>query len=117
MTNLDIFLMQVACLAVDELAKYAHQTIDLTRGTRPILGRKGIQRQVAHPLLGALAHDPTDVLGAGTMPCQARQPTSLSPAPIAIHDDRDMARNARTVSRLRRHLNPHKQFWILDYRF
>src|SRR5262245_1344873 len=97
MTNLDILLMQVARLAIDELAENAHEAIDVARRARPILGREGVKRQVAHPLLGALAHNPPDVLGAGAMPGQARQPALLGPAPIAIHDDRDMARNARTA--------------------
>src|SRR5262249_8618527 len=98
MADLDILLVQVARLAVDELAQDAHKAIDLARGTRPIFGREGVECQIAHPLLAALAHDPADVLGAGAMPGQTRQPAPLGPAPITIHDDRDMAWDARAIA-------------------
>jgi hypothetical protein len=46
---------------------------------------------------------------------QARQAALLRPAPIAIHNDRNMVRGIRPHALFRRHLIPHLRFTIHSY--
>src|SRR5437868_14230464 len=104
--DLDLLLVEVARLTIDEIAEDAHQSVDLARGARPIFGGERVDRQITNALIGTLARDPADILGAGAVSGQAWQAAPLGPAPVAIHDDRDMARDSRWRSLLRRHLIP-----------
>ena len=76
------------------LHEQLHQQADLFRRAAPVLGTEGEQRQVFDAALETGAHHLAHRLDTPVMPGDARHKALLRPAPVAVHDDRDMARHA-----------------------
>src|SRR5581483_7423106 len=83
-------------VAADEEAEQPEDEIDLRRRTRPVLGGKAEQRQVADAEVERGAHRPAHRLDAAAMALAPRQAARRRPAAVAVHDDRNVARNPRT---------------------
>ena len=65
---------------------------DFVRRAAPILGREGVDRQVADAELGAGFEHPPQVVDAGAVAGQTRQAPGARPTAVAVHDDRHMVR-------------------------
>ncbi len=93
------FLSSVVHLAAQVVLEQAHQRRDLALRPLPVLDREGVERQhlEAQPGRGLdrLAHG----LDAGAVALDARLAALLRPAAVAVHDDRDVTRQAREVDR------------------
>ena len=87
----DVVVHDLVALFDDVVAQKLHQRRDLLDGALPVLRRERVQRQrpQAHLARGAnhLAHG----LGALAVTLDARQAVLLSPAAVAVHDDRHVA--------------------------
>ena len=81
--------------APDVAGEDTHQTEDFLGRALPVLGREGVKRQPVHAQIGRGADDLLDALGPATMPDQAGPAPLGRPAPVAVHDDRDMAGASR----------------------
>ena len=79
-------------LAVNHAACEAHDAVHLCARTAPVL--RGECKQCEHGYLvlaEALDHD-AQILSAGAVALLSREAAALRPAPVAIHDDRDVLR-------------------------
>src|SRR5262249_46974752 len=78
-------------LVDQELAQQVHEPADLVDRPRPVLRRKRVQRQRLETELARRTGDIADRLGAGAVTFQTRLTMPLGPAPVAVHDDADVA--------------------------
>ena len=82
--------MQLVDLAVERIEEQLHEAADLDRRPLPVLAREREQRErtdlATRAFLDAHAHRAHAFLVAGV----ARQAARLGPAPVAVHDDRDV---------------------------
>src|SRR5512143_1608734 len=85
--------IQAVGFVTERLQQQTHQKRDLFLGTLPVLRREGVQRQIADTQLPACADDVTDRLNPLGMPADPGSAAASGPAPVPIHDDRDMSRN------------------------
>ena len=69
-----------------------HQCLNLLRRTIPILRTKRVERQKLHPEMHSLLRDSSHSLHPPHMTSRTRQPLSLGPSAIAIHDNSNMLR-------------------------
>ena len=83
---------QLVGLAADGRLEQAEQAPDFVVGARPVLAAERVQRQDGDAPSDGMAEDLADGLDAGGMPIELRQPLLACPATVAIHDDRDVAR-------------------------
>jgi hypothetical protein len=76
---------------------------DFVVGTGPVLATERVQREDLYAASHAMTNDLADVLDAGGMAVHLRLTAGLRPAPVAVHDDGDVARQllARYFERFR----------------
>ena len=89
-------LDQVGQLALDRLAEDLHQELDLLGRPRPVLGRERVDGE----RLDAKVDRRLDRARGARAPARwpaARQAAALGPAAVAVHDDRDRARDLGQV--------------------
>ena len=91
--ELDAFLVQFGQLAVDHIFEDVHQPVHLFARPAPVLGGEGVDGQVLDPIFHAGGDDVAQVLRAGPMPCQPRQPARNGPAPVPVHNNGDVGGN------------------------
>src|SRR5207237_10072781 len=77
-------------LAANGLLQQRHQRTDLFLVARPVLRREAIEREVLDAALARRAERPADRVHARAMPGDRRKMPPPRPAPIAVHDDRQM---------------------------
>src|SRR5690606_26666809 len=84
--------------------------------TVPVIGGKGPKGQVFNADLAGANGDAPDVLGASAVSVEPGQAAFTCPAPVAIHDDGNMAWHwqARTVVVGRLHVRFHPLWDVLD---
>ena len=99
--DLDAGLVQLGEVAADEALHQPHQIVDLVDRARPVLGREAVEREVGDAELDRRAHRAPHRLDAVAMTDGARQAVLAGPAPVAVHDDGDVARRGRRPARAR----------------
>src|SRR5437016_13733062 len=90
-------LHHLAELGRQVAAKERHEPVDLARRAAPVLGGEGIEREVADAAAPAGFDPRSDRFLADAVPLQAREAALLRPAPVAVHDDGHVARQARRI--------------------
>src|SRR5207244_2846231 len=93
----DLMLHHLAELGRQVAAEERHEPVDLARRAAPVLGGEGVEREVADAEAPAGLHHRPHRLLADTVPLQARQAALLRPAPVAVHDDGHVARQASGI--------------------
>ena len=76
----------------DEALHQAHEVGDLFLRPAPVLGGEGVECQRFQPHLTRPAHDAAHSFHAALVTQRARQMALFRPAPVAIHDDGNVAR-------------------------
>ena len=89
--------MQLHHFIFQHMHEQLHEEFDLILGTPPVFATEREQRQVLHAAFRASAHAGTHRFDAALVTGDTRQKTLFRPAPVAIHDDSDVARHARRV--------------------
>src|SRR5215475_1866017 len=89
----DADLVELADLLLERRVEELLEDRNLLRGPAPVLGAEREQGEVLHPALRAGPDDRANRLAAAAMPGDPRQQASPRPAPVAVHDDGDVARN------------------------
>src|SRR6185295_2190413 len=88
--------------AIERIQEQLHEAADFDGRPVPVLAREGEQRErfhlAARALLDAHAHRSHALAMSG----MARLAAGFGPAPVAVHDDRDVAGNAHVVTRASR---------------
>jgi hypothetical protein len=82
--------MQIGEVVADKTSQKAHQIRHFGRRPAPVLGRKAVDRQIAHAKADGGAHRDADRFDAAAMALEARQSARLRPTAVAVHDDADM---------------------------
>src|SRR4029079_18388330 len=86
----DTVLVQIGEVATDEAAQQAKQIVDFLARTRPVLRGEAEQSEMGYAeLLRGVDRAPY-ALDALAVAFRARQTALGRPAPLAVHDDRDM---------------------------
>jgi hypothetical protein len=91
--QLDVLVTQLLLLALGEVEQQVHQRPYFGARPAPVGDAEGIQSQELHALLAAGAHGFPHGACALRVALYPREPVGLSPAPIAVHDDRDVSGN------------------------
>ena len=87
-------LMQVIEIVPDKALKQAHEVGDLLDRPVPVLHRKAVDRQIVKPKVDRRPHGFAQGFKTAPVALDPRQPSPRRPAPVAVHDDADMRRNA-----------------------
>jgi len=88
----DALLLELGRLAPDRLLEEGEQAADLVVRAGPVLAAEGIHGDDRDAPPDRVAEEGPDRLDAGGMAFDLGQPALASPAAIAVHDDRDVAR-------------------------
>src|SRR5205085_12038421 len=104
----DAAAIELREVAADEDADEIEEALDLLIGTRPVFGGKAEEGQIADAATHREAHRLAERFHAAPMPLAARQAMRMRPAPVAVHDDGDMARkkSGRRIRFALRRLEP-----------
>ena len=93
--DLDALLAQLGGLVADRHLEQAEEHLDLLGRAGPVLAAEREQRQGADPAADGVADDRADGLDAGRMALGLVLAGLAGPAPVAVHDDRDVTRQVR----------------------
>jgi hypothetical protein len=93
--------VQLIDLAVQRLDEQPHQRADFLAGAAPVLAAEGEQGQGFDTPFHALTDAHPHRLDASLVAGLAWQAARLSPAAVAIHDDRDVTRRRHATVRFR----------------
>src|ERR671914_175464 len=85
-------LVQLGHFLAGRVKEELHERLHFSLWTRPVLGREGIEGQRLHPGASSRLQQRREHRDTGPVAGCARKPTSLCPAPVAVHDDGDVAR-------------------------
>ncbi len=96
-----VALVQFGEVLADETAQQTHKIADFRQRPRPVLRAEGENRQSGNAEIGGGTHGAPQSLDAAAVALDPRQAARSRPAPIAIHDDGDMARHLKAVAPLR----------------
>ena len=91
----DIVFVQLLRLGLEVVNKIFHQRVHLVFRTIPILRRKRVKREIFDAEFAGGADDFARGIRAAPVALDARQVPRLGPAPIAVHDHSDVAREIR----------------------
>ena len=83
---------QLGRLVADDLLQQHEEAADLLVGAGPVLAAEGVEREHLDAAPDGVADDLPDRLDAGGVAVHLGLAARLGPAPIAVHDDRDVAR-------------------------
>src|SRR5439155_20343006 len=87
----DAAIVELVDLPLDCLVEQAHERSDLRAGPSPVLGREHVHTEHFHPETLAGIHDPLHRPHARPVAEAVWAPALASPAPVAVHDDADVA--------------------------
>ncbi len=93
----DVVLEERVELAAQVVLEQAHERRDLALGPLPVLDREGVEGQHLEAEAGRGLDGVAHGLDAGAVALDPVLAAQLGPAPVAVHDDRDVARQAREV--------------------
>jgi hypothetical protein len=99
----DAVLHDLGALRLEEVVEQLPQRADLRGRAGPVLRAEGVQRERLEADSPALARHRAHRLRSLAVASDARERPRLGPAAVAVHDDRDVARQrsrANTVSQL-----------------
>ena len=85
-----LFLRSVLKLEAQIALEQRHQRVDFGARPLPVLDRERVERQHADAQPRRRFDDVAHRIDAGTMALDARQVALRRPAPVAVHDDRDV---------------------------
>ena len=87
----EVVLVDRPAVLPQVLAEKAPEADDLLARPFPVLLGEGVEREVRDAQAGAGLGRLADGLGAGLVPLDPGEPPLSRPAPVAVHDDGDMA--------------------------
>ena len=88
----NVVLIQRGNFRLQIAAQQAHQEVDFTlRPFLPVFFRKGVERERMNADARRRLHCRAHGRDSGAMSGHARHVTPLRPAPVAVHDDRDVS--------------------------
>src|ERR687893_487672 len=87
----DVALVQLPQITADENPQQVEEPLDLLRRSRPVFRGEAEQGQVAQAAPAGEADSPAQGLDAAPVSFPPRQAVRMRPAPVAVHDDPDMA--------------------------
>jgi len=90
----DSALVDLRELALERDLEEPHQAAYLSPRSPPVLGREGIDREDLHAELVARVHRALDRLDPRPVAVVDRAAPRAGPAAVAVHDDRDVMRDA-----------------------
>jgi len=93
----DVVALDQRHLVADVLPKQLHEEFDFRFGAAPVFDREGVEGQSLDVEPSARFDGGASGLGARAMADDAREVALLRPAPVAVHDDGDMAWKARNI--------------------
>ena len=93
--EVDVVLVQFRRLGLEIVDEIFHQRIHLVLGPVPVLGGKGVEREILDAEFPRRADDFARRIRAAPVPLDARQTMLFRPAPVAVHDDGDVLRQRR----------------------
>src|SRR5438270_8822546 len=82
--------MKVLGFASDHLGHNVKEAGYLVARPGPVLGREGVDCQVGNAELDARFENRAHVVGAGAVTEETGETTLICPAPVAVHDDRNV---------------------------
>ena len=88
----DALVVQLGRLLVDPPGEHGHQRGDLVGRPVPVLGRERVDGQFLDPEVDRVAQARLDGVGPGLVAGYHREALSPGPAPVAVGDDRHVAR-------------------------
>ena len=91
----DIVFVQVFRLGLEIVDEIFHQRVHLVFRPIPILRGKRVEREILDAEFARRADDFARRIRAAPVALDARQVARLRPAPVAVHDHRDVAREIR----------------------
>src|SRR5579863_9364958 len=91
--------MQLLQIRANGFPEETHQAINFRAGASPILGGKSIDAEHFDMFIGSTLYDTTQGSHARFVTSQARQMTFRRPAPVAIHNDGQVAQWTRRLLR------------------
>ena len=94
----DVVPVEAIGLILESVQQQAHQEGHFLLRTLPVLGRKRIQCQELNPELTTGLNGVADRLHPFAVPCNPRKAAAFRPAPVAVHDDRNVAGNLTGAS-------------------
>jgi hypothetical protein len=89
--------VQFVHLLLERGEEQLHQELHFVRRTPPVLAAEGEKREVLDALVHTRLHGRAHGLEAALVTGHAREETLLRPASVAVHDDRDVARDVALV--------------------
>ena len=89
--------MNVLQLFVEVFLQELHERRDFCAGALPVFDGKRIERQDSNPEFGRTLYNLSNGIDPRAMPCYARHPALACPAPVSVHDDRDMGRQSASI--------------------
>ena len=95
--ELDIVFHEIRQFPTQVVAKQMPKPVNFVLRALPVLDGEGVEREDADAEAGGGLDGVAHGLGAGTVAFHARQMTLRGPAAVAVHDDRDVRRQALEV--------------------
>ena len=96
----DIVLLQLGQFLLQVEAQEAPQGFHFMPRTLPVFNREGVQGEDLDSQPGTRFHGGADGADAGFVARYPRQAPPAGPAPVSVHDDRDVCRQAGGIDRL-----------------
>ena len=93
----DVVALDERHFFADVFAEELHQKIGFDFGAAPVFDRESVEGKGFDVKAGASFDHDAGGFGAVAVAGDSRQVTTLSPTAVAVHDDRDVAREARKV--------------------
>jgi len=93
----DVALVQFVGFGVKDLLDECHESSHLILGPSPVLGGEGVEGEEGNGELAAAFHGVANALSAGAVALEPRKAMLAGPAPVAVHDDRNVAGEPRAV--------------------
>ena len=90
-----VVLVQLRRLGLEVMDEIFHQRIHLVLGPVPVLGGKGVEREIFDAEFAGGADDFARRIGATPVPLDAGQMPCPGPAAVAVHDDGNVLRQRR----------------------
>jgi len=94
----DIAFVQIGEIVADEAPKQRQQVANFRLRPRPVFGAERKDGEYGNPEIAGGAHGLAQRLDPAAMPFHARQTARRGPAPVAVHDDSDMARHLEAAA-------------------
>ncbi len=95
----DVFFDQLRRLFLQKTLEQVHEREDFGFRALPVLGRESVEGEILDPQIAAAFDAGADGVGAFFVAFDPRETAFLRPAPVPIHDDRDVTRDRLATER------------------